>query len=137
MNSRLVVLLVAVALWGVGIGARLYSVQVRDHEDYKRQALRQQQEVIHLEPPRGTIFDAHGRQLAVSVEVDSAFVNPTTRSREGCNRVAIPVQSAPISRPFRWSMGVHCAAVSGGAGAAEAVRTDNSVGPSMRMWRRQ
>lgn len=76
MKSRLLFLVGALALWLVAIGARLYDLQVLRHEEFTRRAERQQQRVIELDPPRGTIFDARGRELAVSVEVESAFAVP-------------------------------------------------------------
>lgn len=76
MKSRLVFLLVVFSLWGVAIAGRLWSLQVLRHDEFERRAERQQQRVIELDPPRGTIRDARGRELAVSVEVESAFAVP-------------------------------------------------------------
>lgn len=76
MKSRLVCALVVVMAWVGAIGWRLYDVQVARHQQYLARALRQQQRVVDLDPPRGAIYDARGRQLAVSVEVESAFAVP-------------------------------------------------------------
>ncbi|MFQ5526566.1 MAG: penicillin-binding protein [Thermoanaerobaculia bacterium] len=76
MNGRLVLFVLAMALWAVAISARLVQLQVIEHEGYLRRALDQQQKTVELAPPRGTIFDSHGRKLALSVAVDSAFVLP-------------------------------------------------------------
>ena len=76
MKSRLYVLVALLALWMGGIGARLAHLQIDRHAEFTRRAERQQQRVIELDPPRGTIFDARGRELAVSVEVESAFAVP-------------------------------------------------------------
>ncbi len=70
-----VVLLLLVG-WIGGIGYRLFDLQVRRSEDYRRQAERQQQRVVELDPPRGTIYDRRGRPLAVSVTVESAYAVP-------------------------------------------------------------
>ena len=86
MRSRLLFLVGALALWLAAIGARLYDLQVVRHEEFTRRAERQQQRVIELDPPRGTIFDARGRELAVSVEVESAFAVP--REVEDVKRAA-------------------------------------------------
>ena len=59
-------------VWAGAIGCRLYDLQVVRHDEYRRRAERQQQRVVELDPPRGTIYDARGRELAVSVEVESA-----------------------------------------------------------------
>jgi len=76
LKSRLAVLATIVAVWTIAVGARLWSLQVTHHDEYVRRAERQQQRVIELDPPRGTIYDAAGRELAVSIEVESAFAVP-------------------------------------------------------------
>jgi cell division protein FtsI (penicillin-binding protein 3) len=65
-----------VAVWVLLIAARLYHLQVVRYEHYTGKAERQQQRVVTLDPPRGTIYDAQGRELAVSVQVDSAYAVP-------------------------------------------------------------
>ncbi|HEV7785951.1 MAG TPA: penicillin-binding protein, partial [Thermoanaerobaculia bacterium] len=57
------------AVWVLLIAARLYHLQVMRYDHYQGKAERQQQRVVTLDPPRGTIYDAHGRELAVSVQV--------------------------------------------------------------------
>ncbi|HEX3553336.1 MAG TPA: penicillin-binding transpeptidase domain-containing protein [Thermoanaerobaculia bacterium] len=64
------------AVWVLLIAARLYHLQVARYGHYTGKAERQQQRVVTLDPPRGTIYDAHGRELAVSVQVDSAYAVP-------------------------------------------------------------
>lgn len=76
MKSRLFCVLALLTLWIGAIAARLYHLQVNRHDEFARRAERQQQRVIELDPPRGTIYDARGRELAVSVEVESAFAVP-------------------------------------------------------------
>ncbi len=76
MRSRLWIMVAGFALWSVVLGGRLWQLQVVDHERYDGRARDQQLEEIQLESPRGTIYDARGRELAVSVTVDSAFAVP-------------------------------------------------------------
>ena len=76
MSRRLVLALAIAALWTAGIGARLYGLQVVDHERYRAEAAKRHLLHVELEPPRGTIYDARGRELAVSIEVDSAWADP-------------------------------------------------------------
>jgi cell division protein FtsI (penicillin-binding protein 3) len=76
MRSRLYLFAAFVALWMIAIGGRLWSLQVVHHDDFARRAERQQQRVVELDPPRGTIYDARGRELAVSMQVESAFAVP-------------------------------------------------------------
>jgi cell division protein FtsI (penicillin-binding protein 3) len=64
------------AVWVLLIAARLYQLQVIRYAHYVNKAERQQQRVVTLDPPRGTIYDARGRELAVSIQVDSAYAVP-------------------------------------------------------------
>jgi cell division protein FtsI/penicillin-binding protein 2 len=62
--------------WILLIAGRLYHLQVLRYEHYANKAGRQQLRVITLDPPRGTIYDARGRELAVSIQVDSVYAVP-------------------------------------------------------------
>jgi cell division protein FtsI (penicillin-binding protein 3) len=63
-------------VWVLLIAARLYDLQVVRYDHYSNKAGRQQQRVVTLDPPRGTIYDAQGRELAVSIQVDSVYAVP-------------------------------------------------------------
>jgi cell division protein FtsI (penicillin-binding protein 3) len=76
MTPRLRFVVVFGALWVAAIAGRLYQLQVARYDHYAAKAERQQQRVVDLDPPRGTIYDAQGRELAVSVQVDSAYAVP-------------------------------------------------------------
>jgi cell division protein FtsI (penicillin-binding protein 3) len=73
----LILSLVILAFWGGGIVYRLAQLQIRDHEHYSLRAQSQHHRKVELQAPRGTIFDARGRELAVSIEVDSVWVDPS------------------------------------------------------------
>ncbi len=77
MKSRLWVLTAIIAAWFVGLSLRLYSLQVVDHDHYEQRARRQQRSELTLTPPRGTIFDARGRELALSIETRSVAADPS------------------------------------------------------------
>ncbi|HVS03619.1 MAG TPA: penicillin-binding protein 2 [Thermoanaerobaculia bacterium] len=77
MRRRMVVVAVLASLWLAALGVRLAWLQVHRHDHYQSKAASQHRRVMDLEPPRGTIYDARGRLLAVSVEVDSAFADPS------------------------------------------------------------
>jgi len=76
VKSRLILALVGVSAWFLLVGGRLAVLQIRDHEIYAERASDQQLRVVELDPPRGTIYDARGRELAVSVPVDSLYALP-------------------------------------------------------------
>lgn len=56
--------------------ARAFQLQVLGQETWQRRAERQHQKVIPLTAQRGTIYDRNGEELALSIEVDSIFVDP-------------------------------------------------------------
>lgn len=62
--------------WMGGVTLRLVDLQLLRAESYRQKAINQQQRVVELEPPRGTIYDRNGRELAVSMTVESAFAVP-------------------------------------------------------------
>jgi cell division protein FtsI (penicillin-binding protein 3) len=51
------------------VAAKLVMLQVVEHEEYVDKASRQQQRAVEIHAPRGTIYDARGRAMAVSVPV--------------------------------------------------------------------
>ncbi len=57
--------------------ARAFHLQVLGQDLWQQKAVRQHQKTIALTPQRGTIFDRNGEAMAVSVEVDSVYVEPT------------------------------------------------------------
>lgn len=76
-NSRLYLLGAMLLLWCVAICGRLVYLQIFQYGGFVKQAEHQQQREIPLSPKRGVIFDRAGRELAMSVLVDSAFAVPT------------------------------------------------------------
>ncbi|HXA07467.1 MAG TPA: penicillin-binding transpeptidase domain-containing protein [Bryobacteraceae bacterium] len=64
-------------LWLLTICLRLVYLQIFCYGDFERRAQRQQQRSFDLSPKRGVIYDRAGRELAMSIQVDSAFVVPS------------------------------------------------------------
>lgn len=60
----------------VAIVVRSFQFQVLATEQWRAKAERQYQKVIPLAPQRGAIYDRKGEALAVSLEVDSLFLEP-------------------------------------------------------------
>jgi cell division protein FtsI (penicillin-binding protein 3) len=76
-NSRLYLLGVFMLFWLVAICGRLIYLQVFSYGKFVKQAGHQQQRAIPVAAKRGVIYDRAGRELAMSVMVDSAFAVPT------------------------------------------------------------
>ena len=74
---RLYALSGLLCLWLLAICLRLVYLQVFCYGDFEHRAQRQQQRTFDLSPKRGVIYDRAGRELAMSIQVDSAFVVPS------------------------------------------------------------
>jgi cell division protein FtsI (penicillin-binding protein 3) len=74
---RLYALSGLLCLWLLTICLRLVYLQIFCYGDFERRAQRQQQRSFDLSPKRGVIYDRAGRELAMSIQVDSAFVVPS------------------------------------------------------------
>ncbi len=63
--------------WLLAICLRLVYLQIFCYGDFERRAQHQQQRSFDLSAKRGVIYDRAGRELAMSIQVDSAFVVPS------------------------------------------------------------
>jgi len=73
-------ILVVLLLMGLGfalVALRLVYLQVYQRSALTVRAERQQERLVKIEPKRGTIYDRMGRELAVSLDVDSVFGVPS------------------------------------------------------------
>jgi len=75
-DKRLTWVAIAVLLWGALIFAQLISLQVVHHAGYLRMARKQQERLQTIPAPRGSIFDRTGQVLAMSVPMDSVYIDP-------------------------------------------------------------
>jgi cell division protein FtsI (penicillin-binding protein 3) len=71
----LVVWILAVVWIAVVIG-RLSYLQLFSYSEYLAKAQRQQERIFEISPMRGPIYDRKGRELAVSLPMDSVFADP-------------------------------------------------------------
>jgi len=74
---RLYTLSGMLCFWLLAICLRLVYLQIFCYGDFQRRAQHQQQRSFDLSPKRGVIYDRAGRELAMSIQVDSAFVVPS------------------------------------------------------------
>ena len=76
-RGRILVVLLALLLGYSLVALRLVYLQVYQRAELTARAERQQERVLKLEPKRGTIYDRMGRELAVSLDVDSVYGIPS------------------------------------------------------------
>jgi len=76
-NSRLYLLGALLFFWCFAICSRLVYLQIFCYGSFVKQAGHQQQRDIPVTAKRGVIYDRAGRELAMSVMVDSAFAVPS------------------------------------------------------------
>lgn len=76
VERRLIVLVVALAVWSAAIVRKLGSLQLAHHQEYVRLASRNQEVPKVLPAPRGTIYDRNGETLAMSLPTQTVTVNP-------------------------------------------------------------
>jgi cell division protein FtsI (penicillin-binding protein 3) len=73
---RWFVVWVLAVVWMAVVLARLSYLQLFSYSEYLAKAQHQQQRIFEISPKRGTIYDRKGRELAVSLPMDSAFADP-------------------------------------------------------------
>jgi len=76
-KQRLYLFAGLVLVWLLVIGCRLVWLQVLRYGEFSQRAARQQQRTIEVAPRRGIIYDRNGRELAMSLAVDSIFAVPS------------------------------------------------------------
>jgi cell division protein FtsI (penicillin-binding protein 3) len=64
-------------LWFCAICLRLVYLQIFEYGEFEQRASHQQQRTIEISPKRGIIYDRAGRELAMSINVDSGFAVPS------------------------------------------------------------
>lgn len=76
VRLRLMLIALSLCLWALIVLSRLVQLQLFGREAFARQAARQSERTINLDPRRGPILDREGRPLAVSVDADSIYAVP-------------------------------------------------------------
>jgi cell division protein FtsI (penicillin-binding protein 3) len=82
-NFRLYLLTGFFVFWCCGICFRLVYLQVFRYGNFEQRAQHQQQRTEEVSPRRGIIYDRQGRELAMSINVDSVFAVPTEMPNPG------------------------------------------------------
>ena len=76
-THRLYLLVGFLLFWCLVICLRLVYLQVFRYGDFQQRAEHQQQRSINVSAKRGIVYDRQGRELAMSILVDSAFAVPS------------------------------------------------------------
>src|SRR5271169_6576757 len=74
---RWLVVWVVAVVWMGAVLARLSYLQLFCYSEYFSKAQHQQQRTFEISPKRGVIYDRKGRELAISLPMDSVFADPT------------------------------------------------------------
>jgi cell division protein FtsI/penicillin-binding protein 2 len=75
-RARLILLSLTIVAGLLSLAARCAYLQVVRAPELLERARAQQERRITLDPPRGPFVDRHGKELAVSLDVDSVFAEP-------------------------------------------------------------
>ncbi len=97
-TRRLYLLGGVLLLWAAAVGCRLVQLQVIHYGDWVQRAQRQQQRTIEVTPRRGVIYDRNGRELAMSIKVDSIFAVPS-EIPDQANTAALLARILDIEEP--------------------------------------
>ncbi len=76
-NTRLYLLSAILVLWCGGICLRLVYLQIFRYGSFEKRAVHERERTEEVSASRGIIYDRTGRELAMSISVDSAFAVPT------------------------------------------------------------
>jgi len=76
-RGRIIAVFLIMVLAFAVVIVRLVHLQVVERSRLAARAERQQEQIVILEPKRGTIYDRGGRELAVTVDVDSVYGVPS------------------------------------------------------------
>ena len=76
LKVRIALLGLLLAGYAGRVFVRAYAVQIAEAPVIREHVQRLQTRNVRLSPKRGTIYDRHGAELAVSVDVDTVTVNP-------------------------------------------------------------
>jgi cell division protein FtsI (penicillin-binding protein 3) len=77
LRRRWLVVGVVALIWMAAVLFRLSYVQLVCYAEYFAKAQHQQRRIFEISPRRGAIYDRKGRELAISIPMDSIFGDPT------------------------------------------------------------
>ena len=63
--------------WALAIAGRMFVLMIVEHKDYVERAEKQQQRTFEVAPRRGILYDRNLQELAMTVQVDSIYADPS------------------------------------------------------------
>ena len=63
--------------WVLAVSGRMFWLMVVQHRDYVERAEKQQQRTFEVAPRRGILFDRNLQELAMTVQVESVYADPS------------------------------------------------------------
>ena len=84
-------------LWACAITGRLFILQIVRHQEFADRAQKQQQRTFEVAPRRGVLYDRNLHELAMTVQADSIYADPSQISdkAEAARRLALLVHTDP------------------------------------------
>ena len=64
-------------VWACIIAGRLFMLQIVDHKEYVERAQKEQLRTFEVAPRRGVLYDRNMHELAMTVQVDSIYADPS------------------------------------------------------------
>lgn len=118
LRFRITLLLCLFSLLFLVVFIRAYQLQVSHSQKLAALAERQYQRIVSLVPKRGTIYDRQKKEMAISMEMDSVFVQPAKVPdlKEAAQKIAPALGKRPEmvlkkmkeDKPFIWlERGIH------------------------------
>lgn len=96
MRRRITVLMLLVLSGAIAVVARAYRIQIVEGDRHRATAEAQQHRDLRVAPKRGTIYDRHGAELAVSVDVESVYANPREMRAHEVDIASVATQLANV-----------------------------------------
>ncbi len=76
-QGRFWLISIVFACWACAIAGRLFWLQIVHHAEYVERAARSQEHTFEVAPRRGILYDRNLRQMAMTVQVDSIYADPS------------------------------------------------------------
>jgi len=112
MHGRILAVFLILLLGLASVGAKLFTIQIRQSDRLTEIASKQYQRLVPLVSRRGTIYDRSGLELAVSLRVSSVFAQPGVIENAAETAKALaPILGRPVEeirgklatdKPFVW-----------------------------------